>query len=75
MASLHRVFVAAKDFGRLDYWLHHPRSVEDLQAIGEVLKPGLTVSLYGPEGHEQPARLEWQEEVNCWIAYPARQAT
>ena len=67
---MHRIFVPASAFGRLDYWLHHPRSVKDLEAMGEALSPGVAVILQGPAGQEQPARLEFQEEVNCWVAYP-----
>jgi len=72
---MHRIFFPAARFDRLDYWLHHPRTVQDLEAMGDALKPGVMVQLCSPAGEEQPARLEWQEEVNCWIAYPARQAT
>ena len=67
---MHRVFVANASFDRLDYWLHHPRSVADLEAMGEALRPGIRVILVGAGGQEQPARLEFQEEVNCWVAYP-----
>lgn len=65
------VYWPSSRFDRLDYWLHHPRSVADLEAMGEALTPGVRVILVGPAGQEQPATLEFQEEVNCWVAYPA----
>jgi len=71
MTTMHRVFVATTKFDRLDYWLHHPRSLEGLEAMGDALCPGARVMLVGPAGQEQPARLEHQEEVNCWVAYPS----
>jgi hypothetical protein len=68
------VFVATDDVSRLDYWLHHPRAVSDLEAMGEALEDGVAVTLYGPAGGEQPAMLRFQAEVNCWIAYPLRES-
>lgn len=67
---MHRIYCASSHFDRLDYWLHHPRSVADLEAMGDALRPGIRVTLVGSGGQEQPARLEFQEEVNCWVAYP-----
>ncbi len=64
--------MATDDLSRLDYWLHHPRAVRDLEAMGEALAEGAVVTLYGPAGGEQAARLSFQSEVNCWIAYPLR---
>lgn len=68
----HRVFIAARDMTRLDYWLHHPRSVADLRAMGDALDEGAKVILCGPDGDELPAELRFQVEVNCWVAYPVR---
>ena len=69
---MHRVSIAASDMTRLDYWLHHPRSVADLAAMGEALGEGVSVILCGPDGDELPAELRFQAEVNCWVAYPVR---
>lgn len=71
-APMHRVFIAAGDMDRLDYWLHHPRSKADLAAMGEALAEGARVILCGPDGDERPAELRFQVEVNCWVAYPVR---
>jgi hypothetical protein len=68
---MHRIFVA-HDTTRPDIWLHHPRSVADLNAMGEALTEGARVTLHGPDGDERPAILRFQAEVNCWVAYPAR---
>ena len=67
---MHRVFIATDDMARSDYWLHHPCSVADLAAMGEALKEGVAVTLYGPAGGELAAVLRFQAEVNCWVAYP-----
>jgi hypothetical protein len=67
---MHRVFIPTDDSTRPDYWLHHPRSVADLTAMGEALTEGVTVTLYRPAGVETPAVLRFQAEVNCWVAYP-----
>lgn len=69
-----RIFIPTDDMARPDHWLHHPRSVADLEALGPALQAGVTVTLVGPGGGEQPAVLRFQDEVNCWIAYPTRQA-
>ena len=68
---MHRIF-APHDTTRPDIWLHHPRSVADLAAMGEALADGALVTLQGPDGAEQTAVLRFQAEVNCWVAYPAR---
>ncbi|OXE37322.1 MAG: hypothetical protein CGW95_02210 [Phenylobacterium zucineum] len=67
---MHRIFVPCAEFDRLDYWLHHPRSVEDLHAMGDDLAAGVRIMLYNPAGEDRPARLRFQEEINCWVAYP-----
>jgi hypothetical protein len=69
---MRRIFIATDDLTRPDYWLHHPRSVADLEAMGEARKSGAAVTLYGPSGSQLAATLHFQDEVNCWIAYPAR---
>lgn len=68
---MHRVFIATDDASRPDYWLHHPRSVRDLEAMGEAARDGARVTLYGTGAIELSAVLHFQAEVNCWIAYPA----
>ena len=68
---MHRVFIDT-DSARLDYWLHHPRSVADLGAMGEALTEGVVVTLHSPTGGEVTAALRFQAEVNCWVAYPVR---
>lgn len=68
---MHRVFIPTDDLTRHDHWLHHPRSIEDLTALGPALKSGDAVTLVTPNGAELPAVLRFQDEVNCWIAYPA----
>jgi hypothetical protein len=72
---MHRVFIATDDMARPDYWLHHPRSVGDLRAMGDALEEGVTVALYSPGGSEIRALLRQQVEVNCWVAYPTGGAT
>ena len=67
---MHRVFIPTDDTARPDYWLHHPRSVADLDAMGEALVECVAVTLYGPAGAELAAVLRFQAEVNCWVAYP-----
>jgi hypothetical protein len=69
---MHRVFIATDDLTRPDYWLHHPRSVADLAAMGAGLAAGAPVTLCAPGGGQLAATLHFQAEVNCWIAYPAR---
>lgn len=67
---MHEVYVPTVQPDRRDYWLHHPRSVSDLDLLGDSLIAGLVVTLQSPDGAQQPARLEFQAEVNCWVAYP-----
>ena len=67
-----RVFIPTNDDSHADYWLHHPRSVADLTALGAALKDGISVTLFGPSGVELAAVLQFQVEVNCWVAYTAR---
>ena len=69
---MHRVFIAATDASRREYWLHHPRSEADLAAMGEALVEGAGVLLCDTDGAKVPARLSFQAEVNCWVAYPTR---
>jgi hypothetical protein len=69
---MHRIFIPTDDPTRPDYWLHHPRSVADLDAMGEALKTGAPVTLYGPGDLTLGATLHFHDEVNCWIAYPVR---
>lgn len=69
---MHRVFIPTNDPSRPDHWLHHPRSVADLSAMGDALIEGAAVRLYGAGGDEVDATLHFQAELNCWIAYPVR---
>jgi hypothetical protein len=69
---MHRVFIETDNAAKPDYWLHHPKSVADLEAMGEALAEGARVILHGPAGEELMAVLRFQAEVNCWVAYPAR---
>ena len=69
---MHRVFVETDNAAKPDYWLHHPRSVADLHAMGDALAEGARVTLRGPAGGELAAVLRFQAEVNCWVAYPLR---
>jgi hypothetical protein len=69
---MRRVFIATNDAARTDFWLHDPRSVADLAAIGDALKEGVAVTLQTPNGTALPAQLRFQAEVNCWVAYPVR---
>ncbi len=66
------IYIPTDDLTRHDYWLHHPRSVADLDAMGPALQAGAPVTLRAPGGATLPATLHFQAEVNCWIAYPAR---
>jgi hypothetical protein len=67
---MHRVFIPTDSADGPDHWLHHPRSIADLTAMGEALTEGVIVTLHGPAGVETPAALRFQAEVNCWVAYP-----
>ncbi len=69
---MHRVFIETDNTAKPDYWLHHPRSVTDLAAMGEALVEGAQVTLHGPAGQALAAVLRFQAEVNCWVAYPLR---
>ena len=69
---MHRIHIPSDDLARHDYWLHHPGSVADLEAMGPALEPGAAVTLVTPNGGEQLATLHFPTEVNCWIAYPSR---
>ena len=69
---MHRVFIPTNDWSRPDYWLHHPRSVADLSAMGSALIEGATVRLCSARGDAFDARLHFQAELICWIAYPIR---
>jgi len=69
---MHRVFIETDNTAKADYWLHHPRSGADLEAMGETLADGVRVILHGPAGGELIAILRFQAEVNCWVAYPVR---
>ena len=69
---MHNIFIPTDDLSRPDYWLHHPRSVADLEAMGETLAAAAPVTLCAPGGATLPATLHFHDEVNCWIAYPAR---
>ena len=66
------VFIPTNDATRADYWLHDPRSVADLEAMGDALREGVAVTLQTPNGAALPAQLRFQAEVNCWVAYPVR---
>ncbi len=67
---MHHIHIPTEDLARLDHWLHHPHAVADLAAMGEALVEGARVVLQTPAGAERAARLHFQAEVNCWIAYP-----
>ncbi len=69
---MHRIPVPALPADRLEYWLHAPHTASALEALGEVLVEGLEVVLESPDGTTQMARLGFQHEVNCWIAWPVR---
>jgi hypothetical protein len=69
---MHRIRIASDDDCRADYWLHDARANADLQAMGEALVEGARVLLVRPGAFERPARLHFQQEVNCWIAVPER---
>jgi hypothetical protein len=66
------IFLPTSDLTRSDYWLHDPRSCTDLGSLGDDLVEGLEVLLRTPQGETLKARLGFQHEVNCWIAYPVR---
>ena len=69
---MHQIFIPTGDLSRREYWLHHPRSVADLEAMGDALQSGAEIELEGRSGETLQAWLHFHPEVNCWIAYPDR---
>jgi len=67
---MYKISIPTSALGRTEYWLHHPRSVADLEAMGEDLVAGVRVTLDPGTGEPLKAWLHFHAEVNCWIAYP-----
>ncbi len=74
MADPPQIFVPSADSTRMEIWLHHPRSVDDLAEMGGALCEGVAVVLRDPKGEALEATLRFQAEVNCWTAYPLRRS-
>ena len=74
MSDPPQIFVPSADPTRMEIWLHHPRSVDDLAEIGGALREGIVVTLRDPTSRTLEATLRFQAEVNCWTAYPLRTA-
>jgi len=72
---MYTIHIPTDDLTRLDYWLHDPQAVADLQSMGSDLDGGVHVMLCSPSGSTVVASLSFQAEVNCWVAYPVRRTS